>query len=514
MIVINLYGGPGSGKCVKKGTKILKYDGTFIPVEQINKNDLLMGPNSTPRKIINMFYGKERLYKIELEKNIIIETTGNHILTLKSSNLKNNKIINISVKDFINKSEKFKKRHKMFSEKIKFNHQDILIDPYYLGIWLGDGHSAEYNTITNSDDKIVNFLQTFSKNLPEDSELKKVGNSKYTYRISRKNKKGEPEMLRYFRYYSLINNKHIPSQYLINDEGVRLNLLAGIIDSDGYLNKGNRSYEIITKFKFLSEDIKYLCQSLGFKVKITNKYNKQYNKNYYRIIIFGNEINKIPVLLDRKMIQSNKSRINYSLFKICNIIQNDHGNEYYGFELDGDNLFIIDDFIVTHNSTTAASLFSMLKMTGINCELVTEFAKDLTWDESSRVLGYQPYVFGQQAWRLERLSGKVDMVITDSPLILSTVYCDPALPQSWHDYVLWEHNRHSSMNFFIKRSNNYVQVGRNQSLVEAEKIDALILNKLNDLNINVTEFLSGDGTAPIKAYAKIMSETNIIKKAN
>jgi hypothetical protein len=153
-------------------------------------------------------------------------------------------------------------------------------------------------------------------------------------------------------------------------------------------------------------------------------------------------------------------------------------------------------------------------MTGINCELVTEFAKDLTWDESSRVLGYQPYVFGQQAWRLERLAGKVDMVITDSPLILSTVYCDPALPQSWHDYVLWEHNRHSSMNFFIKRSNNYVQVGRNQSLVEAEKIDALILNKLNDLNINVTEFLSGDGTAPIKAYAKIMSETNIIKKAN
>jgi nicotinamide riboside kinase len=165
-------------------------------------------------------------------------------------------------------------------------------------------------------------------------------------------------------------------------------------------------------------------------------------------------------------------------------------------------------------STAAASLFSMLKMTGINCELVTEFAKDLTWDESSRVLGYQPYVFGQQAWRLERLSGKVDMVITDSPLILSTVYCDPALPQSWHDYVLWEHNRHSSMNFFIKRSNNYVQVGRNQSLEDAEKIDSLILHKLKYLNIEVTEFLSGDGTAPIKAYAKIISETNIIKKAN
>ncbi len=155
-------------------------------------------------------------------------------------------------------------------------------------------------------------------------------------------------------------------------------------------------------------------------------------------------------------------------------------------------------------STTAASLFSYLKMADINCELVTEYAKDLTWDQSLAPLAFQPYVFGQQAWRIERLKGKVDVVVTDSPIILSSIYASNEMPQSFHDYVLWEHNRTNSVNFLLKRVKKYNPVGRNQTEEEARDLDDEITNKLSAMGIEFEEILTGDGTAPIKAFSIVM----------
>jgi nicotinamide riboside kinase len=157
-------------------------------------------------------------------------------------------------------------------------------------------------------------------------------------------------------------------------------------------------------------------------------------------------------------------------------------------------------------STTAASLFSYLKMSDINCELVTEFAKDLTWDRSMAPLSFQPYVFGQQAWRIERLRNKVDVVVTDSPIILSSIYASPDMPSSFHEYVLWEHKRTYSVNFFLKRVKKYNPVGRNQTEQESDEIGAKMTNKLNEIGVEFEEILTGDGTAPIKAFSIVMKK--------
>ena len=73
-------------------------------------------------------------------------------------------------------------------------------------------------------------------------------------------------------------------------------------------------------------------------------------------------------------------------------------------------------------STLAAELFSIMKKRSLNVELVTEFAKDMTWENNMTAIGCQEYIFGNQSWRLERLRDKVDFIITDSPLPLSILY--------------------------------------------------------------------------------------------
>ena len=83
-------------------------------------------------------------------------------------------------------------------------------------------------------------------------------------------------------------------------------------------------------------------------------------------------------------------------------------------------------------STGAAYVFSQLKMRGINAELVTEFAKDKVWEESKAVFQNQAYIFGKQYFRISRVQDKVDVVITDSPILLSPFYAnDPVLGEEF-----------------------------------------------------------------------------------
>ena len=73
-------------------------------------------------------------------------------------------------------------------------------------------------------------------------------------------------------------------------------------------------------------------------------------------------------------------------------------------------------------STGAAYIFAKLKMAGVNAELVTEFAKDKTWERNSKALTCQPYVFGKQVYRIDRCADQVDVIVTDSPIVLSLLY--------------------------------------------------------------------------------------------
>src|SRR3990167_941670 len=132
-------------------------------------------------------------------------------------------------------------------------------------------------------------------------------------------------------------------------------------------------------------------------------------------------------------------------------------------------------------SSLTASIFAGLKWADVNCEMALEFAKDVVWEESYNILTNQVYVFAQQLQRLHRLEEKVDVIITDSPLLLSIAYGEhyairvPALKS----LVLEEHRRRSNINFFIKRVKPYRTAGRMQTEDEASALDGTIKNLLD-----------------------------------
>lgn len=123
-------------------------------------------------------------------------------------------------------------------------------------------------------------------------------------------------------------------------------------------------------------------------------------------------------------------------------------------------------------STGAAYVFSQLKMKGINCELVTEYAKDKVWEEDITALSNQAYVFGHQLFRLTKLEGKVDVVITDSPILLSIIYNSDAkrLGTAFNEVVKNCFESFDNMNFFIHRVKPYNPVGRLQTEEESKNL--------------------------------------------
>ena len=154
-------------------------------------------------------------------------------------------------------------------------------------------------------------------------------------------------------------------------------------------------------------------------------------------------------------------------------------------------------------STGAAMIFSELKMLGINCELVGEFAKDKTWEHNDTALSCQEYVFGKQSYRLARCREDVDVIVTDSPLPLTIIYTkDEKIIKPLTELVMAIYDSYDNINFFINRVKPYNPKGRNQTAEESDAISIKIKELYTKLNIPFTE-IDGDHSGYEKAISLI-----------
>ncbi len=158
----------------------------------------------------------------------------------------------------------------------------------------------------------------------------------------------------------------------------------------------------------------------------------------------------------------------------------------------------------TGKSTTCAGVFYHLKRAGVNCEMAREFAKDKVWEESYKVLSDQIYVFGKQNHKLHRLNGKVDVIITDSPLPNSIFY-DSSRSECFKDLVLETHFKYDNMNIFLSRVKEYNPAGRLQTEEEANEMTKDMANMLWDSGI-ICECIDADDAAARTIASKVYEE--------
>ena len=349
-----LNGPTGVGKCLRRGTLVLMFDGTVKPVEDIRIGDSLMGPDSLPRMVRSTTSGMDQLYEVIQKRNGSYTCNSQHVLTLKmTKGLKggvgghlDGEVFDIPIEVYLRKSKTFKHCAKGFAVQVDWPHRAVPIPPYFLGLWLGDGTRLKAQ-ITNPDSEVIRYIHAFgaSRRMLRTTH-KKGGCSSITLTHG----KGQRNpILNTLRQLGVVDSKHIPLIYKANSELQRLYLLAGLIDSDGYVVHG--CAEITSKYEALAKDIAFLSRSLGFRCSIAKEFKRCQTGAgdfYYRCLISG-DLSRIPMKIARKTGLPRRQKKNCLVSGIQ--VRPAGVGEYFGFELDGDGRFLLDNFTVTHNSS-------------------------------------------------------------------------------------------------------------------------------------------------------------------
>jgi len=368
-------GTSGKAGCLGVDTKVLMHDGSFKKVQDVVVGDQLMGIDSAPRNVLELCRGVEQMYNVIQKRGINYRVNESHILSLhhfdpaiyhkpqrnfirtidrtKVLRERSEYVLNIKLSDFLTKTNQFKNNsHGYKSSGIEFINKEVLIDPYYIGLWLGDGRTNDIKEIATIDFEIEEYLES-------------TYGIKCSYGPKNISKRCYPEKLNWAfkKEFSVTKcglnpgEKYIPNNYLYNSKENRLKLLAGLIDSDGTYCKINKQYIFSNVNKTIVDQLIFLTRSLGFYTSVSEisaRISKRgLNEQKLYVVRFIPECD-IPVLLPRKK-QVEKSDFKNRLHTGI-LIEKDIVDNYYGFVLDGDHLFMLEDFTVTHNTGVFSSL--------------------------------------------------------------------------------------------------------------------------------------------------------------
>lgn len=369
-------GGAGCGKCLGRGTPVIMYDMTIKNVEDIRVGNILLGPNGEQKHVTSITSGREEMFRVTPKRGGEAFTCNrSHILSVLHTRTRirdytddAKKCFNISVEDILTKLKPEHRDHLKcwHADCIDRPGHDVPVDPYFLGVWLGDGVGNKgMIRIANSDKEIIDWLSDYAERCGLTSRIR-PGYFKHTCPLVEiysplGRVKGSNPIINAMNGLDLFGNKHIPHCFIDNNVNTRLSLLAGLIDADGFLNDG--TFDIVQKSERLANDIVFLARSLGFSVSIKPCRKKCCNNgvwgDYFRIIISG-DIDRIPCIVKRRKAQPRKQIKNPRIHGIT--IKSIGDGEYYGFTLaEDDGLFLLGDFTVTHNTTIIHAMCDSLK---------------------------------------------------------------------------------------------------------------------------------------------------------
>lgn len=381
----------GQTRCQPKGSKLLMANGEWKNIEDVKIGDRVISPQQDDSILfsnvieVNKGHSKNNyLVMDKIRKKPLYFCSENHKIPfnfpskIKRCLLPNGKrangiikwkIIHLTPNNFMELSELYVQSRSItsfLSPEIKYfeERKNPNIEPYSLGMYIGDGFYSstklkenknwECNQlgITTSNKKIIKHISQFYKPM-----YKLKGKGCDTYKYSAKSN--------FFKQIGLLgykgkkaNKKFIPKECLLADINYRKKLLAGLIDSDGTLEKN--IWVICSVSKQLSEDIKFLVNSLGGQANIIkNKIKKGIYKGkvYYKIYTILHT--KLPLISKNKIRKINKfNRKNQNSIVI--FIKKTKPSKVFGITIDSPSQwYVTDNFMVTHNSGKSTSAITV-----------------------------------------------------------------------------------------------------------------------------------------------------------
>jgi hypothetical protein len=343
--------------CHRKGQKILMFDGTLMPVEMIRVGDLLMGPDSNPRKVLELRRGIDEMVEITPTKGEPWVVNKEHILTLVRQGRKKHsgEIRDVPVAEYMTWSAYMKREFQLFRVGVDFAPGDELpLDPYFLGALLGDGSIRNTPALTTIDEELVQEVcaQASGFNLHVNPSPHPTSPVTRYWMSGTSTVKNANPIMTILRELGLGGKtdatKFIPQKYKTASREERLSLLAGLIDTDGSLGSG--CFDFQSKSEALAQDVAYVARSLGFAAYLRTFSRSIASKRgigtYHRVKISG-DTNKVPTRLKHK--RAAERRQIKSVLRTGFKTKELPAGAYYGFLLDGDHRYLLGDFTVTHN---------------------------------------------------------------------------------------------------------------------------------------------------------------------
>jgi len=355
-----MVGPMGCGKALPVSEKVLTPDG-WVPIGDIKYGDFVIGSDGLPKEVVGVYpQGLREIVSVKFTDGATVRCDFDHLWTVKSGyknawhvvtakQMMENVVLNIPANKTgtrkwsagLYRQNGTKRLYIPIVQPIQFAWKDLLIDPYTLGAWLGDGHSSQ-GIICGVEDEI----------------FESVG-QKYTQGFKNHESRGYNGLLVQLRELGLLDNKHIPQEYLTASVEQRMELLRGLLDTDGNAGNMSRRTTFANSNERLVDDVVALVRSLGGIAKKGNKRLPKYKykgeqktgKPAWQVGIKIPDSLGVPFKNSRKVSEFEAPTKYKSIRMITSIESNGAKEECVCIKIDSeDSLFVTTDYVLTHNT--------------------------------------------------------------------------------------------------------------------------------------------------------------------
>lgn len=361
----------GAGKCLGRGTPILMADGMVKPVEEVRVGDRLASPTGAPNTVVSLARGREQMFRVTPTKGDAYTCNASHLLSLKMTGGKDTLYLADGQRIGGNGQHVVCRADVLFASSKTARHclkgwrgtvaafdgerDDLPVPPYVFGVWLGDGSKrTDTCAITKPEGVVSEEWRAWAASLGASIRRSDSNGTRCeTWHTRTEHGKENPCLIAMRATGIDVETCEIPLAYKTASWSSRAELLAGLLDTDGAVSRGGWDY--ISKHRALAEGVAFIARSIGLAAYVSECEKgiraTGFVGTYWRVSISG-DATLVPCRAKRPP----PRRINKDPLRHGITLEPIGEGEYFGFELDGDRLFMLGDFTVTHNTVIASHL--------------------------------------------------------------------------------------------------------------------------------------------------------------